>query len=137
MAVREDDGLHDAHASIHLKAKGEQEQPRGEGSEEERRRVSDAGRVGRTRGRVVVSRPHKPVLFREDLVSNKRLSTVCMLAALQVIYQPGIQGEKTTLLKALERATLFKLYDGRFVGRRALEIHAIQPGVRAQAAQYE
>ena len=43
-----------------------------------------------------------PEGVREDLVSNKRLSTFSMLAALQVIYQPGGQGEKTTLLKALE-----------------------------------
>ena len=39
---------------------------------------------------------------REDLVSNKRLGTFAILAALQVIYQPGGLGEKRALLKALE-----------------------------------
>ena len=43
-----------------------------------------------------------PEGVREDLVSNKRLSTFAILAALQVIYQPGGLGEKRTLLKALE-----------------------------------
>ena len=76
-----------------------------------------------------------PEGVREDLVSNKRLSAFSMLAALQVIYQPGGQGEKTTLLKALEdppeaqSAGDAVLALRRWIRwrKRALEIHAVEP----------
>ena len=76
-----------------------------------------------------------PEGVREDLVSNKRLSTFSMLAALQVIYQPGGQGEKTTLLKALESPLEASSASDavqalrRWIRwrKRALEIHAVEP----------
>ena len=73
-----------------------------------------------------------PEGVREDLVSNKRLSTFAILAALQVIYQPGGLGEKRTLLEdSLEASTAAEAVLGlrRWIRRRqrALEIHAIEP----------